>query len=82
MGSGNSAAISSMLQTWSDTPASTAGVQRIVSWTLAGMFVYTPSAAAILPIGTDVLRVTLSPTEMQDYQSASAQVLLSVTKMK
>jgi len=43
-----------------------------------GTFVYNPPAGFVLPAGTDVLKVTFTPTDTADYQSASAQVSMTV----
>lgn len=44
-----------------------------------GRFVYTPAAGTILPVGTNTLHVTFTPTDTADYNSASASVPLIVT---
>jgi hypothetical protein len=47
---------------------------------VAGTFIYTPAAGAILSAGSHVLSVTFTPTDTVDYSSASATVTLTVNK--
>ena len=44
-----------------------------------GTYVYTPPAGTVEPVGTDVLSVTFTPTDTNDYQPTSGTVSLSVT---
>jgi N-acetylneuraminic acid mutarotase len=45
-----------------------------------GTFVYTPAASTVLPVGNgQTLSVTFIPTDMTDYSSAVASVLINVT---
>jgi hypothetical protein len=45
---------------------------------VAGAFVYTPAAGAVLSIGSQTLSVTFTPTDTSDYNSTSASVTLTV----
>jgi hypothetical protein len=45
---------------------------------VAGSFVYTPAAGAVLAVGPQTLSVTLNPTDSTDYTTATATVLLTV----
>ncbi|MGD0830001.1 MAG: hypothetical protein ABR907_03590 [Terracidiphilus sp.] len=49
---------------------------------VAGKFVYTPAAGAILPAGNHTLSVAFAPTDSTDYSPAQATVTLTVTKAK
>ena len=46
--------------------------------TVGGTFVYTPAAGTVLASGTQILSVTLTPTDSTDYTSATASVSLTV----
>ncbi len=48
--------------------------------TVAGAFVYTPTAGTVLSAGTQTLSVTLTPTDGTDYTSATQTVQLVVNK--
>ena len=54
--------------------------QLNASSTVAGTFVYTPAAGAVLTAGSQTLSVTLTPTDSTDYSSATATVQLTVNK--
>ena len=54
--------------------------QLNASSTVAGTFVYTPAAEAVLTAGSQTLSVTLTPTDSTDYSSATATVQLTVNK--
>jgi probable HAF family extracellular repeat protein len=45
---------------------------------LAGTFVYTPAAGAVLPAGVQTLSVTFTPADTTDYTTATATVQLTV----
>jgi sugar lactone lactonase YvrE len=45
---------------------------------VAGAFVYTPTAGAVLSVGSQTLSVTFNPTDTSDYNSTSAWVTLTV----
>jgi hypothetical protein len=44
----------------------------------AGTFSYSPAAGTILPVGTNILSVTFTPTDTTDYQPVTQQVALPV----
>jgi hypothetical protein len=46
--------------------------------TVAGTFAYTPSAGTVLPLGTQTLSVTFTPSDILDYTRATATVQLIV----
>ncbi len=46
----------------------------------AGSFSYSPSLGQILPVGSQTLSVTFTPTDTADYTTAAGSVTLSVTK--
>jgi hypothetical protein len=48
---------------------------------VAGTFVYTPAAGAIVPAGTQTLSVTFTPTDTTTYNSASTTVTIYVNKV-
>jgi hypothetical protein len=52
--------------------------QLNASSTAAGAFVYTPAAGVVLGIGSQTLSVTLTPTDSNDYSTATAAVQLTV----
>ena len=52
--------------------------QLNASSTAAGTFVYTPAAGVVLGIGSQTLSVTLTPTDTNDYSTATATVQLTV----
>ena len=43
-----------------------------------GAFVYTPAVGAVLPVGTDTLSVTYTPTDTTDYTTATKSVSIVV----
>ncbi|HMD95704.1 MAG TPA: choice-of-anchor D domain-containing protein, partial [Terriglobia bacterium] len=45
---------------------------------VAGKFVYSPVAGTVLPVGTQTLSVTFTPTDTTDYTTNTATVQLSV----
>jgi hypothetical protein len=47
---------------------------------VAGTFVYTPAAGAVLGAGSQMLSVTFTPTDTTDYTTTSATVTLTVNK--
>ena len=47
---------------------------------VAGTFVYTPAAGAVLAAGTQTLSVTFTPTDSADYSVATLTVFLTVNK--
>jgi glucuronoarabinoxylan endo-1,4-beta-xylanase len=47
---------------------------------VAGTFVYTPAAGAVLPAGSQLLSVTFNPSNTASYTSATANVTLTVNK--
>jgi mannose/fructose/N-acetylgalactosamine-specific phosphotransferase system component IIC len=47
---------------------------------VAGTFVYTPAAGAVLAAGTQTLSVTFTPTDSADYSVATLTVSLTVNK--
>jgi hypothetical protein len=54
--------------------------QLNASSTVAGSFVYTPAAGAVLSVGTQTLSVTLTPTDSTDYTTATSTVQLTVNR--
>ena len=44
----------------------------------AGTFAYTPAAGTVLPLGSQALSVTFTPTDTTDFTSATAQVFINV----
>src|SRR5664280_2741667 len=54
--------------------------QLDASSTVAGTFVYTPAAGAVLGVGTQTLSVTFTPTDSSDYLTVTATVQLTVNK--
>ena len=72
---------------WAQPAAITAGTplsgtQLDATANVGGGFAYNPPAGTILPAGTYVLKVTFTPADPADYQSASAQVSLTVKPKK
>ena len=61
----------------SSTPLS--ATQLDATANVAGAFAYTPAAGATLPVGTDTLSTTFTPTDTTDYTTATDTVLLVVT---
>ena len=64
---------------WSESPAMTYGDllgigQLDATATQPGQFVYTPASGALLPAGTHRLSVVFTPTDTNNYTSASATV--------
>lgn len=47
---------------------------------VAGKFVYTPAAGTVLAVGTATLAVTFTPSSIANYLTASAKVMITVTK--
>jgi hypothetical protein len=47
---------------------------------VAGTFVYTPAAGAVLAAGAQTLSVTFTPTDSADYSAATLTVFLTVNK--
>ncbi len=71
--------------TWANPAAITYGTalgltQLDATANVAGTFVYTPSAGAVLGAGTQTLSVAFTPSDTTDYTSASATVTLVVNK--
>jgi sugar lactone lactonase YvrE len=71
--------------TWATPAAITYGTalsatQLDASSTVAGTFVYTPTAGTVLGAGTQTLSVTLTPTDKTDYTTATDTVQLIVNK--
>ncbi len=58
------------------TPLSSAQLNATAS--IPGVFVYTPQAGTVLPVGTQTLSVTFTPTDNIDYATANAGVTLVV----
>jgi hypothetical protein len=54
--------------------------QLNASSTVAGTFVYTPAAGAVLTAGPQTLSVAFTPTDSTDYSTATATVQLTVNK--
>jgi len=54
--------------------------QLDASSTVAGTFVYTPTAGTVLGAGSHTLSVTFTPTDTTDYSTATASVTLVVTQ--
>jgi sugar lactone lactonase YvrE len=54
--------------------------QLDASSAVAGTFVYTPAAGAVLAAGTQTLLVTFTPTDSTDYTTATATAQLTVNK--
>jgi hypothetical protein len=48
--------------------------------TVPGSFVYSPAAGAILPVGTQTLLVTFTPTDATDYSSVTATTTIAVNQ--
>jgi len=72
--------------TWPDPAAITygtplSGTQLDATESVAGTFVYTPAAGAILPAGNDTLSVTFTPTNPA-YGQVTATVPLTVTQVQ
>jgi hypothetical protein len=60
------------------TPLSSAQLDATAN--VPGTFVYTPAAGAVLPAGTNVLKVTFTPNDTTDYTTRIAEVVLTVLK--
>ena len=60
------------------TPLSTA--QLNASSTVAGTFAYSPAAGTVLTAGSQLLKVTFTPTDTTDYTTATASVTLTVNQ--
>jgi N-acetylneuraminic acid mutarotase len=54
--------------------------QLDASSTVAGSFIYSPAAGTLLSVGSHTIVVTFSPTDTNDYSSATASVVLKVIK--
>ena len=52
--------------------------QLDASSTTPGSFVYTPAAGAILPVGTDTLSVTFTPTDTASYTAVTQTATITV----
>jgi len=48
--------------------------------TVAGTFVYSPAAGAVLSVGTHTLSVAFTPADSADYTTASSTVVVTVNK--
>ena len=71
--------------TWATPAAITYGTalsaaQLDASSTVAGTYVYSPAAGAVLTAGSQTLSVTFTPTDSSDYSTATATVTLTVNK--
>lgn len=55
------------------------GTQLNATATVLGTFVYSPAAGTVLPVGTNTLRVTFTPTDSADYNGASGAVSIVVS---
>ena len=69
--------------TWATPAAITYGAalsaaQLDATSSVAGTFVYTPSAGTVLKAGSQTLSVTFTPTDSTDYSTATATVTLTV----
>jgi sugar lactone lactonase YvrE len=53
--------------------------QLNASASVPGTFTYNPTAGTVLPAGTNTLTTIFTPTDTQDYGTATASVLLTVT---
>ena len=60
------------------TPLSSA--QLNATCNVPGTFTYNPAAGAILPVGTDTVAATFTPTDSADYTTATATLSIVVTK--
>jgi hypothetical protein len=58
------------------TPLSISQLNATAS--VPGTFTYNPSASTILPVGSNKLSVTFTPTDTVDYTTATAQVSITV----
>ena len=61
----------------SGTPLSSA--QLNASANVSGAFTYSPPAGTVLPVGTTALQAVFTPSDLNNYQAASATVSLNVT---
>ncbi len=71
--------------TWATPSSITYGTalsatQLNASSTVAGAFVYTPSSGTVPAAGTHTLSVTLTPTDLTDYTTATQTVQLTVNQ--
>ena len=71
--------------TWATPAAITYGTalsatQLDASASVAGTFVYSPAAGAVLGAGTQTLSVTFTPTDTTDYSTATGTVQLTVNQ--
>jgi hypothetical protein len=71
--------------TWATPAAITygtqlSGTQLNATASVAGSFVYTPTAGTVLSAGSQTLSVTFTPTDTTDYTTTTATVILTVNK--
>ncbi len=71
--------------TWASSAAITYGTavgatQLNANSTVAGTFVYTPTAGTVLNVGSQTLSVTFTPNDTTDYSAATATVALTVNQ--
>jgi hypothetical protein len=71
--------------TWATPAAITygtalSGTQLNATGSVAGTFAYNPLAGTVLGAGSQILSVTLTPTDTTDYRTVTAQVTLPVNK--
>jgi hypothetical protein len=59
--------------------AALSGTQLDATANVAGTFVYTPAAGAVLAVGAQTLSVTFTPTDTTDYTTATSTVTLMVS---
>ncbi len=69
--------------TWSAPAAITSGtalssVQLNATANVSGTFVYTPAAGTVLPVGTQTLTATFTPSDTADYSTAKATTQITV----
>jgi hypothetical protein len=70
---------------WATPSAILYGTQLTVSQlnaasSVAGSFIYLPAAGAILPVGSQTLGVTFTPTDSADYTTALSSVTLKINQ--
>jgi large repetitive protein len=71
--------------TWTNPAAITYGTalsatQLDATANVAGSFTYMPAAGTVLSAGSQTLKVTFTPSDSTDYQSATGSVMLTVNK--
>jgi len=71
--------------TWSNPAAITygtalSGTQLNASANVAGSFAYTPKSGALLAAGSQTLSTTFTPTDLNDYTTATSSVSLQVNQ--